>query len=469
MTTNVPPITLTPVGFAAPTEPEILAGVQADQLAAFGGDLNTDLTTPQGQLATSETAIIGDKNAQLLALFNGIDPPFATGRLQDAIGRIYFLTRIAAQSTVVTATCSGLAGTVIPIGAQAKDQAGRIYVATSTGTIPVGGTLAVTFACAVTGPIAAPIGYVNSIYQAIPGWDSVTNATAGVLGRNVESAADFELRRELSVSINGKNSLQSILGAVLAVPGVIDAYADENSTGADSGATFTASISGGIMDVSFVASGTISLNNLVGGSGVAAGTSVVGFGTGSGGTGTYTVNVPQTLTSRTMTASTGGVVLVPRSIYVAVYGGDVNAVARAIWTKKSLGCDYNGSTTVTVTDSEGYAIPYPTYAVKFQVATPTPLLFAVSMQANAQVPSDGAQRVQNAILAAFNGDDGGGRARIGSTQFASRYVAGVVSLGPWARIYSILLGTVTPTLQSVPISWDRIPTLTASDISVTFT
>jgi len=81
----------------APAETDILAGVQADITAALGGKANQALTTPQGQLAMSETAIIGDCNDQLLAVFNGVDPRTAFGRMQDAIGYIYFLTRNAGE------------------------------------------------------------------------------------------------------------------------------------------------------------------------------------------------------------------------------------------------------------------------------------------------------------------------------------------------------------------------------------
>ena len=61
MATNVPAPTFGPTGFVAPAESAILAGVQADQQAAFaaaGIALNPSLTSAQGQLATSLTAII---------------------------------------------------------------------------------------------------------------------------------------------------------------------------------------------------------------------------------------------------------------------------------------------------------------------------------------------------------------------------------------------------------------------------
>lgn len=401
MTTNVPAPTFGAAGFLAPAESDILAGVQADQQAAFGGNLNPSLTTPQGQLAQSMAAIIGDKNNQFLALANGVDPAFAAGRMQDAIGRIYYIERIAAASTVVTATCTGLAGVVIPAGAQAQDQAGNRYLCTQAGTIPAGGSIALTFACATTGAIACPIGYLNTIYQAVPGWDSLTNAAPGVLGNDVETRADFELRRQNSVALNAQGSLPSILGAVLQVPGVLDAYATENPTSS-----------------------------------------------------------PVTV---------GGQVIGANSIYVAAYGGSAQAIGQAIWTKKSPGCNYTGNTTVTVTDAaSGYNPPYPAYSVTFQTPTPTPIKFAISMQNNAGVPSNAVALVQAAIIAAFTGADGGQRARIGASLFASRFYAGIAQLGSWASIYSVLLGTSTATLNSVLMQINQVPTISAANIAVTF-
>src|SRR5580693_2259582 len=99
MTTNVPPITFGPTGFQAPADSDILAGVQADIDAAFGGGLNPGLSTPQGQLASSQAAIISEANATFLYQANQVDPSYASGRMQDAIGRIYFLQRNPALPT----------------------------------------------------------------------------------------------------------------------------------------------------------------------------------------------------------------------------------------------------------------------------------------------------------------------------------------------------------------------------------
>ena len=89
MTTSVPSIVFSPTGAAAPAESAILAGVLTDMNAAFGGGMSTSLSSPQGQIAQSLTAIVGDKNSVVLEIVNQINPDIASGRWQDAIGRVY--------------------------------------------------------------------------------------------------------------------------------------------------------------------------------------------------------------------------------------------------------------------------------------------------------------------------------------------------------------------------------------------
>lgn len=392
---NVPSITFSANGFVAPSTGAILTGVLADFDQAFGGGLNLSLTTPQGQLATSLTAIVDDKNAQFLALANGVDPAYASGRMQDAIGRIYFLERTPAEPTVVTATCTGLAGTVLLAGSIAQSTDGNLYVSTADATIGSMGTVDVQFQCTTTGPIACPAGALATIYRAVPGWDTVTNAADGVIGNDVESRAAFEARRAASVALNARGSVPSVRAAVLGVPNVLDAYVTDNATGAP--------------------------------------------------------------------VVVGGVTLAANSLYVCTTGGDNDAIAQAIWSKKDPGCAYNGTTTVTVYDtSGGYAVP-PAYDVSFQIAAPLTVEFTVSIADNAFVPADYAAQVQAAIISAFAGGDGGSRVRIGVPVFASRYYAPIAALGSWVEILSIKL---TGSTDSVSVDIDKIPVTSTADITV---
>jgi hypothetical protein len=227
--TNVPSPTFGATGFIAPQTSAILTGVQADISAAFGTALNFNLNTPQGQLATSETAIIANNDAIFVYYTQQVDPAYASGRMQDAIGRLYGLTRNPAEPTTLQVVCVGLQGVTIPVGATVQDTAGNVYTCTGVGTIPSGGSITLSFACITVGPIAVPTSNGVSIYQAIPGWDSVS-VSSGTLGTNTEGRAAFEARRQDSVAGNSFGAIGSIIGAVAAVAGVTDYYGYDNGS-----------------------------------------------------------------------------------------------------------------------------------------------------------------------------------------------------------------------------------------------
>ncbi len=160
----------------------------------------------------------------------------------------------------------------------------------------------------------------------------------------------------------------------------------------------------------------------------------------------------------------------PHSIYVSVYGGVSTDIATALFENVSNGCDYNGNTSVVIQDDEsGYSLPYPTYTIKYESPSATAILFNVSMQNNSSVPSNAITLIKNAIIASFNGEDGGTRARIGSIIFASRFYTNISLLGSWAIIYSLELGIGAANRSSILMRADQVPTLDASDITVTLT
>ena len=230
-TTAVPAAEFSDIGLSVPDEIDILDGRLVDLDASFGGGMSKSLTTPQGQMAQSDTAIIADKNDQLLYIANNINPDYASGRFQDAIGRIYFIDRIAAAGTTVTATVTGLVNTLIPAGSTAQDDAGYIYASLADAVIPATGAVDIVFQNLTSGAIACPIGSLKRIYRGISGWSGITNIAAGSLGNDVETRANFEYRRKQSVALKAKGTPESIYAAVLGVDGVTDAYVWSNHSG----------------------------------------------------------------------------------------------------------------------------------------------------------------------------------------------------------------------------------------------
>ncbi len=224
---SVPNIQFTDSGLVLPQESDILDGCFTDINAAFGNQLSTNLETPQGQLASTWSAIIADKNdtfAQFVAL---VDPATSSGIMQDAIARLYFLERNPPLPTVVNVNCIGVVGTVIPANTQITDIDGNLYYAVDGGTIGAGGTVTLEFANFVNGAIPCSINSVK-IYQSIAGLDRIENLAAGTLGRDVETSQEFETRRKLSVNQNTNGSVGSIYSNVLSVANVSDAIVINN-------------------------------------------------------------------------------------------------------------------------------------------------------------------------------------------------------------------------------------------------
>lgn len=404
--TAVTPVQFTPTGLVLPPQSQTLAEVQSDVNAAFGGNLNFGTTDqpggapPQVQQAASYAAIISNNNEVFAEFVDQVDPDNATGFMQDAIGRIYFMNRKPGTPTSVQLLCTGALNTPIPVGAQAQDTSGNIYVCTQAGVIPAGGSITLSFANMVVGPIPCPANTVTRIYQSIPGWDTVNNPGAGTPGSNVENAADFEFRRQNSVAANAHGSLPAIYGAVFDVAGVIDAFVTENVTDDP-------------------------------------------------------INGP--LGANESIPNSTNYTLVGHSFYVGVVGGAAADVANAIWTKKNEGSNMNGNTTVVVLDTSGYSFPQPSYPITFNRPTATAYNFIVNIVNSPSLPATIVTDVQNAITAQFNGEVGvaqtngivpatsGQRARIGSLLLAAAYYGPVATCeGPSVpvQVLQILIGSV---------------------------
>jgi hypothetical protein len=229
--TNVPTFTFGLTGFLAPSGPAVLAGEQADIDAAFGNTLSYSLTTPQGQLASSNAAIISNTYATFQYYTQQVDPSYSSGRMQDAIGRIYFLERDPAEPTSLQISCLGGAGTVIPVGLLIVDSSNNLYACTTQGTIPALGSITLQFDCTLPGPTAVPAANGVGIYQGVNGLDAVS-VVSGVVGRDVESRAAFEARRADSVAGNSFGPIGAIIGAVSKVPNVLDYFGYNNNTAA---------------------------------------------------------------------------------------------------------------------------------------------------------------------------------------------------------------------------------------------
>lgn len=204
--------------------------VQQEFKEALGETLVLDDSTPQGRLIDMETNARTDviKNNALIAnLFN---IKMAFGIALDALGANFGVERVAATSTKVTATITGVDGTVIPAGSQASTQSGFIFYAENNITIPESGTTTAVFLSQQKGEIPCPVGSLSKIIDGTFGWETITNTEAGILGKNKESDESFKAR-----IITGLFSGISLLGdyeaALSKVENVNSSFVYDNPTG----------------------------------------------------------------------------------------------------------------------------------------------------------------------------------------------------------------------------------------------
>lgn len=325
-------------GFSVSEVSDIRDEVSEQWKTAFKKDntpeLVTDPETPAGQLIDSQTAAIRQKDAEVAFLANQFNPLTASGKYQDALGKIYFLNRKQAINSSAECTIKGINGTQIPAGYAIRTESNaQQWKLKETVTIGADGTTTGVFECENSGSIEAGANTLTKIINVVAGWDSVTNPQAATVGQLEESQSAFENRRYKSVALNSRGTVGAVYARVNDVDGVISCYAVDNKT-----------------------------------------------------------NINKTIDDYT---------LKPHSIYIAVIGGNNTDIASAIYHSVSAGCDYNGNTSVNVTDEYTGAIE----TVSFERPADFNCFVKVTLQDNGSLPNGYETTIKQAVRANFYGED----------------------------------------------------------------
>lgn len=417
MTTNVPLPTFTPTGVSVPAPQAVLAGVQQDWVQAFaltGKALNTELTTPQGQLQQSQSYMVSAFFAALAQMVANVDPLTSSGTYQDALGRIYFLTRQQATFATVPATVVGTPGQLLAAGAQAKSSDGSIWATTTAVTFGPLSTATVTFQALTAGSV--PAAGINdlAIYQQQPGWESVSNSVASTPGTDTESRQSFEQRRSESVEIGGMGQAANVRAAVGNVTGVTDAFVYNN--GGDTAITYG------------------------------------------------TTNYPIPAHSIAVIVSGGATADIATAINSKLDCGCGLPTSAGVGTLVS----YN------VQDTVNYVAPFPTYTVRFVRPAVVQVYFTVNVANLSTLPANYVQQVQQAVANTFaNGflsQDGTiavSRARIGGQIVAAEYAAPLLALNNITPV-TIFVGTAASGASgaSLTLGIDQQPVCAQLNITV---
>ncbi len=399
-------------GFSVSEVTDIRSDLAQEWINAFKEtgrpDLNVDPETPQGQIIDSEVAAIHQKDSELAFLAQMFNPKTSKGIWQDALGKIYFIDRKQAINSIAICMLTGRNGTVVAAGSQIRSSYDQ-----TLWTL----TEAVTINTLIS----------DDIYTAT-GVFTCQTAGAVVAGANtinqiVTTVAGWD-------SVTNPNA--AITGSEVETQAAFEARryqsVAKNSRSAD------ASVFARVADITDVIATYVTSNR---------------------------TNVNVTVDSYT---------LKPHSVYVAVIGGEDQAIAEAIYNSLSAGCDYNGNTTVAVTDSNTGAVEH----VTFMRPIDYPVYFRVEIQDDGNLPDGYENIIKRAILNNFYGTDtnttinGDSLLRIimNSDVYASRFLPSILNAGV-NQVLSVEVSTDGSTWQDytrIPIT--ASPSVDSANISI---
>jgi uncharacterized phage protein gp47/JayE len=227
---------VTPAGFVIKPQTAIYAAVVAKLKAApaWGPDIDYSTNSPIGQMINA----LLDNPAELwelgATLYANDDPEAAVGVPLDNLSSISGTTRPDESFSVAKNVLLNLdAGATVTAGSLVSP-AGRpdVFFELDADVTNTGGSAADVpgnFTCSVAGPVNVAAGQLTVIATPLSGWNSVTNPTDVVPGRDVASNQELRALRTTELFTRGSATVGAIKAAATEVSGVLSASVLENT------------------------------------------------------------------------------------------------------------------------------------------------------------------------------------------------------------------------------------------------
>lgn len=192
-------------------------------------DLNTDPSTPQGQIITSLTELLTQAQQDIVEFAN-IFVNGGTGIWLAAYAKTYYgITRKQASKGSVTALISGTIGTIIPAGFTAKS-GDYEYSTISEYTIESDGSCYAELLAKDTGSFSIDAGTLTTIITPVKGVERITNPYESTSGADTETDNELRLRVLNSLNYRAVSIFDGLLAQIEQLAGVQKIAGKENYT-----------------------------------------------------------------------------------------------------------------------------------------------------------------------------------------------------------------------------------------------
>jgi uncharacterized phage protein gp47/JayE len=479
-------VTLT--GFVKKTLSIILGEIQDDERDLISPTLNMLATAVTGQF----NGIFGDKLREawdvLLAVYRSGYPDSASGDALDGVASITGQVRLRATKSQVTLDQLFVDGGVtIPAGSVVSVGASGARFATLAAVTNAAGykdTVSVAAEAEEVGQVNGYAGTIDTIQTPIIGWDAKAALTAGNTGpyningqtllvkvdRGTAQTVTFATANPVSAAQAASEIQAQVAGLSASDEGNAPrVYSDTDGSGSSvevTGGTANALLGFSTDEVKGFNSNDADVGretetdsafrlrreqNLraIGSASLEAIRSRIL---------TEVTGVSQCFGFENTTLITDGAGLPGKSFEMVVQGGDDQDIADKIWETKPAGIETYGSTSKTVTDSQGQ-----THTIKFSRPTNVPIYIELTADIIAdQYPLDGDDQIKQAIA------DFGDTLEIGEDVVALQFECIPLDIAGVEDVTIFKIDTVTPPVgtSNITINARELATFDTSDIDV---
>lgn len=451
---------LTAQGFVPKTTPVVNTDLQQALQAAFGASIPFTAQSLFGQVSGVLAERFNEVWAEMQSVFAAGDSDQATGSAQDAIGSLTGVLRLIATSSTTLLTCCGTPSTIIAASSLASTQStSQQFRTTVTATI----ALLASWIGNTAYTVGQRVTNVGNCYQC------TTAGTSAATGGPTTTAS--------SIPDGGGSLVWEYIGQGT---GCVDIPANSVNTGP------IASVTGDIILIDTPTLGWDTVTNL---------TSAT-LGQNQEQDGDYRARRAVLLTTTggsTQQAIRSDVLLVtdvtactvlvnntdttdgngqaPHSIQCVVTGGADLDVATAIYDTAPAGINLIGTSTVTVTDSQGFG-----HSIHFTRLTEVPIYVIITLKHNSLASTAGGYPVNgDALVAAaigalmYTANQEVTATGVGSAAFPIYFNGNLIQgVQGVTDVPTVLIGTSPSPVSSttIPISVFQIASFSASNVTV---